>query len=86
MSTPTRPTTADATNVATAHCDVCSVAREPGSVVIRFGQCGPSAFDPRVMAVELRHRVTFGDGVAARLQDQMTALLNEVAESRGSVR
>lgn len=86
MSPPTRPTMADATNVATSHCDVCSVARVPGSIVIRFGQHGPSAFDPRAIAVELRHQVTFGDGVAVRLQDQLTALLGEVAESRRSLR
>lgn len=81
------PPTRVAVSVSTSRCDVCSVTRESvGGVLIHFGERKPSALAPREVAVALRHRVSLGEGTAARLQDLMTALLNEPPVSRDGVR
>ena len=71
--------------VATSNCDVCSVSRDADGVVIHFGQSGASPLDPRAIGVVLRHRVVLGEQAAARLQDLMSALLEERATTRDAI-
>jgi len=67
--------------LATSHCDVCSVSRDPAGIVLQFGERGTSAHDPRAVAVTLRHRVVIDEGAATQLHDLMAALLAEYSQA-----
>ena len=86
MNTSAEPTATGGMPLATSNCDVCSVVRDPGGVAIHFGELRPSAMDPRATEVALRHRVALGEGAAGRLQELMSALLNESAVPQDSPR
>lgn len=77
MSTFPERTTTGRTPLAATHCDVCSVVRDAGGVVIHFGELVHSTLDAQALGVALRHRVALRESTAHKLLDLMTELLNE---------
>ena len=86
MSVSPEPAPTDRAPPAHSHCDVCSVTREAERVLVHFGEHLPSADDPRVMGVALRHRVGLDDATAGRLQELLSELLATAGQSQASTR